>query len=52
MGECAFDDEVDLRAALSSPAGKEASQDVPNYADAGVTILTFDSYDALQGDLA
>ncbi|KKC26658.1 EthD family reductase [Sphingomonas sp. SRS2] len=52
MVECGFDDQADLQEALASPAGIEASQDVPNYAGAGVTILTFDSYDALQGDMA
>lgn len=52
MVECAFDNAADLQAALASPAGREASQDVPNYAGAGVTILTFDSDDALQGEMA
>ena len=38
--ECDFDDEEALQAALESAAGAEAVADVPNYAGAGVTILT------------
>ncbi len=40
--ECDFDDAAALQAALASPAGAEAVADVPNYAEAGVTILTYD----------
>lgn len=40
--ECEFADEKAMRAALESAAGQEAADDVPNYASAGVTILTFD----------
>lgn len=39
--ECEFADEQTMRAALASPAGQEAAADVPNYASAGVTILTY-----------
>ena len=39
--ECEFDSEATMQAALASPAGAEAAADVPNYASAGVTILTF-----------
>ncbi|MGY4573632.1 EthD family reductase [Bradyrhizobium sp. USDA 3256] len=39
--ECEFDDEASLRAALASPEGEAAAADVPNYATAGVTIITF-----------
>jgi len=38
--ECEFDDENAMRAALASRAGQAASADVPNYAGAGVTIVT------------
>ena len=40
--ECDFDDAKALENALASPAGQEAVADVPNYAGAGVTILTYD----------
>ncbi len=40
--ECDFDDAAALQAALASPAGQESAADVPNYAGAGVTILTYD----------
>ena len=40
--ECDFENEADLRAALSSPEGAAASADVPNYAAAGVQIFTYD----------
>ena len=39
--ECEFDNEASLRAALASPEGEAAAADVPNYAAAGVTIITF-----------
>lgn len=39
--ECEFDDEGSLRSALASPEGEAAAADVPNYASAGVTIITF-----------
>ncbi|MBS0420250.1 MAG: EthD family reductase [Proteobacteria bacterium] len=39
--ECDFDDESALQRALASAEGQAASADVPNYAAAGVTILTF-----------
>ncbi len=38
--ECDFDNQQDLEAALQSSAGQEAGNDVPNYAGAGVTIVT------------
>jgi len=41
--ECVFDDKHALELALSSPEGHAASDDVQNYATAGVTILTFTS---------
>lgn len=40
--ECEFDSAADLAAALNSPEGVAAAADVPNYATAGVTILTYD----------
>lgn len=43
--ECLFDDAEALQAALASPAGEAAGADVPNYAAAGVTIMTFDVAD-------
>ncbi len=46
--ECDFDDENALRTALASPAGTSAAADVPNYASAGVTIITF----AVQSEIA
>ena len=39
--ECDFENDITLKAALSSPASEEAAADVPNYALAGVTIITF-----------
>lgn len=39
--ECEFESEAIMHAALSSAAGVAAAADVPNYAAAGVTILTF-----------
>jgi uncharacterized protein (TIGR02118 family) len=39
--ECEFDSEATMKAALASPAAQAAAADVPNYAAAGVTILTF-----------
>jgi uncharacterized protein (TIGR02118 family) len=39
--ECEFDDEAAMNKALSSPEGAAAVADVPNYATAGVAILTF-----------
>ena len=47
--ECEFADEAAMQAALASPAGQEAGADVPNYAQAGVTILTFSSVDSAAG---
>lgn len=40
--ECEFDDESAMRAALASKAGQAAAADVPNYAGAGVTIVTLE----------
>ncbi len=40
--QCDFDDRAALERALQSEAGQEAGADVPNYAQAGVTILTYD----------
>ncbi|MFM0203688.1 EthD family reductase [Paraburkholderia fungorum] len=40
--ECEFADEKALRDALSSPEGEAAGADVPNYAAAGVSILTYE----------
>ena len=40
--ECDFANAAALEEALGSPAGAEAVADVPNYAEAGVTILTCD----------
>jgi uncharacterized protein (TIGR02118 family) len=42
---CDFDDEGAMQTALQSDAGQEAAADVPNYAGAGVTILTFPCQD-------
>ncbi|UXT61254.1 EthD family reductase (plasmid) [Agrobacterium fabrum] len=39
--ECEFETEASMKAALASPQGEAAAADVPNYASAGVTILTF-----------
>lgn len=41
MVECEFDSRAAMEAALASPQGAAAAADVPNYASAGVTILTF-----------
>ncbi len=38
--ECDFADQAALETALASGPAKEAAADVPNYAEAGVTILT------------
>lgn len=40
--ECDFDDAASAQQALNSSEGAEAAADVPNYASAGVTILTYD----------
>ena len=40
--QCDFDDKAALERALQSDPGQEAGADVPNYALAGVTILTYD----------
>ena len=40
--ECDFRDREALEASLASVPGQEAAADVPNYAGAGVTIITFD----------
>lgn len=39
--ECDFDNAASTQHALSSSEGAEAAADVPNYASAGVTILTY-----------
>ncbi|MCA8028949.1 EthD family reductase [Burkholderia cepacia] len=39
--ECEFVDEGAMREALASPFGRAAAEDVPNYAEAGVSIWTF-----------
>lgn len=39
--ECDFADEAAMHAALLSKEGQAASADVPNYAGAGFTIITF-----------
>ncbi len=38
--ECDFDSEEDFRSAINSAEGAAAAADVPNYAQAGVTIIT------------
>jgi uncharacterized protein (TIGR02118 family) len=38
-----FDSMADLRAAMSSPEGKAAAADLPNFASGGATVLVFDS---------
>lgn len=40
--ECEFRDRDALEASLASDPGQEAAADVPNYAGAGVTIVTFE----------
>ncbi|NSY99153.1 EthD family reductase [Agrobacterium tumefaciens] len=40
--DCEFDTEDSMKTALASPQGEAAAADVPNYASAGVTILTFE----------
>lgn len=43
IAELEFDNEADLQTALSSPEGRTTVADVANFAQAGVTILTFDT---------
>jgi len=43
--ECDFADEPTMQRALASEEGRAASADVPNYAGAGVTILTLQIHD-------
>jgi uncharacterized protein (TIGR02118 family) len=38
-----FDSQADLQAALASPEGQAALADMANYAQAGATVLTFDT---------
>ena len=45
--ECEFDDEPSMKLALSSSEAAAAAADVPNYATAGVLILTFSVEPAL-----
>jgi uncharacterized protein (TIGR02118 family) len=40
--ECDFSDHHALEVSLASEAGQAAAADVPNYAAAGVTIITYD----------
>ncbi len=40
--ECDFDSAEAMHAALASKEGQAASADVPNYAGAGVSILTYE----------
>lgn len=39
--EATFADEAALSAAMASPEGQAVEADVPNYATAGATVLTF-----------
>jgi uncharacterized protein (TIGR02118 family) len=43
VAELTFDSMTDLNAALSSPEGKAAADDLPNFATGGVTLLTYDA---------
>jgi|SRR6185437_8911497 len=43
VAELTFDSMADLNAALASPEGKAAADDVPNFATGGVTLLTYDT---------
>lgn len=45
VAEVIFDSMDDLQAALTSEPAQAAIADLPNFADAGVTILTFDIRD-------
>ena len=40
--ECDFQDRGAMERSLASGPGQDAAADVPNYAGAGVTIITFD----------
>ena len=46
VAELAFDSMADLNAALASPEGKAAADDLANFATGGATLLTFDYRDA------
>jgi uncharacterized protein (TIGR02118 family) len=46
--ECEFDSAEEMHVALASPESQAAAADVPNYASAGVTILTYAIADELE----
>lgn len=46
VAELTFDSMADLNAALASPEGKAAADDLPNFATGGVTLLAYDYRDA------
>ena len=46
VAELTFNSAEELQAALASPEGQEAVADLANFAQAGVTILTFPVRDA------
>jgi uncharacterized protein (TIGR02118 family) len=43
IAELDFDTMADLQAAMASPEGQAAAADVANFAQAGVTLLVFDT---------
>ena len=43
IAELEFDSMADLQAAMASPEGQAAAADVGNFAQAGVTLLVFDT---------
>jgi len=43
IAELDFDSMADLQAAMASPEGQAAAADVGNFAQAGVTLLVFDT---------
>jgi uncharacterized protein (TIGR02118 family) len=43
VAELTFDSMADLNAALASPEGKAAADDLPNFANGGVTPLTYNT---------
>ena len=43
IAELEFDSMADLQAAMASPEGQAAAADVANFAQAGVTLLVFDT---------
>ena len=46
IAELEFDSAADLQAAMSSPEGQETAGDLANFAQAGATVLTFDTRNA------